>query len=701
MYILQTTNSKKKLPDIEILAQDKNILVSKLSISQIKYLADLDSIERITLPDIAVFDAHDVSEGVSFSMADEMHLLGFDGTGIKVAVIDDSFFTTNPEIISNIVHSELFDSIGDCSGDITCGEPLNGSHGTAVAEIVVDMAPGADLLLYAIGNSVDFNNAVDDATSRGADIITASLGFPTLGGDGSDPDKWFRDGTSSVAKKVNTAKDNGILFTVAAGNQGESHWSGTYAPNSTRMPEPLNSDLIGLTSLVGFVGYESVMIFNSTDPTTTINPIALYNFDGDVLDSSGNANHGTVPTGTPQFTAGTDGDAFDFDGSTHIQTTDAPFDFDRLDAFSVSAWFKTSVTGTNDFIFGKNPSGTGYQLFLKSDDQLRVRISNSNSNKIMMDTLGISVRDDNWHHVVLTYDGSSSASGVTIYIDGTAATLTTVSDNLTGTILNNEPLVIGNPNTTPGFEFTGQMDIFGIYDFELTADQVSELLVTDAMKACLPVKIADLDSNRIIASWNAWDLTTEDYDLILYGPNMIKFQLTGSFIPQDPDNLPPVESFSSLPGDACLVLAKFSGAPNLNHFFHIDLGANDLDPLFIVSSGSIDTPADATGALSVGAIDHSSDLFETFSSQGPTDDGRLKPEICGPDGTLTHQTEPPFNGVFFGTSASTPHVAGAAALLLDVNPNQTVDELKQKLIDVHHQFVLHILVNCLALNPYY
>jgi len=101
---------QNKLPDIEILAQDKNIIVSKLSLSQIKSLADLDSIERITLPDLAVFYAHDVSEGVSFSMADEMHMLGFDGTGIKVAVIDDSFFTTNPEIISNIVHSELFDS---------------------------------------------------------------------------------------------------------------------------------------------------------------------------------------------------------------------------------------------------------------------------------------------------------------------------------------------------------------------------------------------------------------------------------------------------------------------------------------------------------------------------------------------------------------------------------------------------------------
>jgi len=88
----------------------------------------LDSVERITLPDNAVFNTHNVSEGVPYSMADIMHLAEFDGTGIKLAVIDDSFFTHNSEISENIV-GEWFSPM--CP-DIACGETDESSHGTAV-----------------------------------------------------------------------------------------------------------------------------------------------------------------------------------------------------------------------------------------------------------------------------------------------------------------------------------------------------------------------------------------------------------------------------------------------------------------------------------------------------------------------------------------------------------------------------------------
>ena len=85
------------------------------------------------------------------------------------------------------------------------------------------------------------------------------------------------------------------------------------------------------------------------------------------------------------------------------------------------------------------------------------------------------------------------------------------------------------------------------------------------------------------------------------------------------------------------------------------------------------SPADAAGVMAVAAIDYShwaTGPQENFSSQGPTTDGRMKPEISGPDGVSSF-----IYGTFFGTSASSPHVVGAAALILSNNPAFSVTEL--------------------------
>ena len=50
-----------------------------------------------------------------------------------------------------------------------------------------------------------------------------------------------------------------------------------------------------------------------------------------------------------------------------------------------------------------------------------------------------------------------------------------------------------------------------------------------------------------------------------------------------------------------------------------------------------------------------------YSSQGPTNDGNLAPDVAAPSGFFNSV----YSGSFSGTSASAPVIAGAAALLLD------------------------------------
>ncbi|MBI3966737.1 MAG: S8 family serine peptidase [Chloroflexi bacterium] len=93
-----------------------------------------------------------------------------------------------------------------------------------------------------------------------------------------------------------------------------------------------------------------------------------------------------------------------------------------------------------------------------------------------------------------------------------------------------------------------------------------------------------------------------------------------------------------------------------------------------VPSSSISSPADAPGALTVGATNWSDDQLQTYSSRGPTIDGRLKPEVTAPTNVATVSYGTGANR-FGGTSASTPHVSGTAALVLSAKPDLTPDQV--------------------------
>jgi hypothetical protein len=103
--------------------------------------------------------------------------------------------------------------------------------------------------------------------------------------------------------------------------------------------------------------------------------------------------------------------------------------------------------------------------------------------------------------------------------------------------------------------------------------------------------------------------------------------------------------------------------------------------------GTMDVPADADSIISVGAVDWNG-ILTSFSSTGPTNDGRIKPDLVA-DGSSDYVACVPGPDTYeyvSGTSLSTPITAGAAALILSVRPDftplQVINLLKSTAVQV-------------------
>jgi hypothetical protein len=190
-----------------------------------------------------------------------------------------------------------------------------------------------------------------------------------------------------------------------------------------------------------------------------------------INDLSGNGNNGTLVNG-PTFDS-SNGGSIVFDGSNDFINT-ANIQFERTDAFTLSAWVKSSSPPNNQIINNENMDYRGYMLVINSgDSKILFGLRHTTSNRIQVTSSNI-VISNVWHYLTATYDGSSTASGVELYINSIKQAKTTLADNLSLTTISNQTTYIGiRRPATPG-PFRGNISNTQIYNRALSPAEIRQ-----------------------------------------------------------------------------------------------------------------------------------------------------------------------------------------------------------------------------------
>ncbi len=234
------------------------------------------------------------------------------------------------------------------------------------------------------------------------------------------------------------------------------------------------------------------------------NPIAAFSFETRNKDTFPNAVKADEPAKSSSKNATVEGR---FGKGVKLTGDDAitlPVgNFTRDDEFSVSLWLNTPDTKERAVIFSRSKAWTdaasrGYELLLEEGKLSAALIHFYPGNAIRVKAKE-AVTPGKWTHVSLTYDGSSNASGLQLYVDGALIETELVRDNLTREITGggSDTIVIGQRMRDNGFK-NGLIDEFRVFDHQLSPAEANAVAQnTDTFSPDLRFYLSSVEKNFI------------------------------------------------------------------------------------------------------------------------------------------------------------------------------------------------------------
>lgn len=208
------------------------------------------------------------SQGVGLTGAADMQQLAFDGSGVKIGIIDLGFSSLSTSQAANELPATGAGlSIIDYTGTGTGGT----NHGTNVAEIAHDMAPGAELFLAKISTTLELETAVNDMISSGVQVINHSVGWYLTA---------FYDGTGPLCDITSSTDASGIIWANSAGNARQQHYLGNFTDSDNNLSHEFTTAQNYNTINVNANNTYTLALNWDAYPTTTID-YDLFLYDGD------------------------------------------------------------------------------------------------------------------------------------------------------------------------------------------------------------------------------------------------------------------------------------------------------------------------------------------------------------------------------------------------------------------------------------
>jgi hypothetical protein len=210
--------------------------------SALMSLADLGFVAAITPPGYGNVNANVTSEGVATHQAQLAHARGITGKGVVVGVTSNG---TQYNGVDSQAESQargelpvscpmattpggsptcVFTGAQPCMCNVGAGF---GHEGTAMLELVHDVAPGADLLFLASNGVAGHVNALNGLVVAGANVITEDLAF--------DGEPAFQRGLAAAMADLIAV--GGVPVHATAGNLGNAHTARVVAAGTGRGPD--------------------------------------------------------------------------------------------------------------------------------------------------------------------------------------------------------------------------------------------------------------------------------------------------------------------------------------------------------------------------------------------------------------------------------------------------------------------------------